>query len=144
MDYPEPSKLVEKLRAHLETEEDKASMKAWFAKWNYDSERGFERMCRMLDHLSKNEIHTWMDKFLEWEAKYEEYWYTERHTQTSSLLFNCLMKYTEKKGKKVKQTKYEDFLAGAHKWKGYTFKLYVGQGSFWRVIKDKEEIFQTT
>lgn len=135
---------IEKLKAYMESKEGRIDFKKWWEKRTYDQHKGYDRMCRMLDHLSKKEIHEWMDKFLEWEAKYEEMWYTKRYTITSSLLFNCLMTYTEKKGKKVKQTKYEDFLAGAHKWKSYTFKLYVGQGSFWRILKDKEQIFQST
>lgn len=135
---------VEKIRALLETEEGKQDMRDFFAKMHYDSGRGYDRMCKMLDRLSKKKVHKWMDKFLEWETKYEEYWYTERHTLTNSLLFDCLMTYTEKKGKKLNLFKDEDFLSKAHKWKGYTFKLYVGQGSFWRIMKDEERIFQTT
>lgn len=62
---------------------------------------------------------------------------------TSSLLFNCFITYTEENGNR-QEFPLEDFLAGGHKWMDYTFKMYVGQGSFWRIEKNGETIFQTT
>jgi hypothetical protein len=119
-------------------------MKLWFKKWNYHKERGYDRICAILDPLDKKELKEWISKFFEWEKKYEDMWYFKRHTLTTSLLFSCFVEYTEKKGKKLKSFESEDFLAHVHKWKGYTFKLYVGQGSFWRIEKDGKIIFQTT
>jgi len=36
------------------------------------------------------------------------------------------------------------FLGGAWLYRGLTFSLFIGQGSFWRVEKDNEHIFQST
>lgn len=135
---------IEKLKKHLEDPANVESMKLWFKKCNYHKERGYDRMCNILDPLDKKELKEWIIKFFEWEKKYEDMWYFKRQTLTSSLLFSCFVEYAERKGKKIKNPKYEDFLAQVHKWRGYTFKLYVGQGSFWRIEKAGKVVFQTT
>lgn len=56
MDLEKLESLAEKFRAHLKTEEGKAEARAWFEKWEYDKLKGLDRISRMLDPLSKEEL----------------------------------------------------------------------------------------
>lgn len=98
---------------------------------------------RIETYINKLEIFDdWFPKFLKWEEKFEDYNYTVKNVQTESRIFNHLIDIFEPKAKILNLR--EDFLAKAFKYNGYTFKLYVGQGSFWRILKGKKVIFQST
>lgn len=119
------------------------------AKIYFEQDAAFKR--RRIDHISKfidnlpeDQIDVWMDKFLKWEEKYEEYCYDVRHIQTTSQIFAGLTDYIEEKGKEIRNTKKEIFFAGGWKWKDYTFRIYCGQGCFWRIWRKRTVIFQTT
>jgi hypothetical protein len=135
---------IAKLKAHLESEEGMKDFKEWWEKRTYDEHRGLERISKILDPLPKKELKKWVKKLLKWEEKWEDMKYDKHHVETSSTLFNCFIAYTTNNGKRIKKNTEEDFLASVHKWKGYTFKLYVGQGSFWRILKKDKVIFQST
>jgi len=132
----------EKLKEYLESEEGRKETKDFFWKWNYDSELGAERIYRMINHLSDEDLEKWMDKFVEWEKKYEEMWY-KRGVETSSLFFNSLYGFIRKNGVDVSDRYSDDylFLSASDEWRGYTFKLYQGQGCFYKIEKNNKQIF---
>lgn len=120
-------------------------MKFCFEQHTAYKRRRIDRISKFINNLPEDRIDIWMDKFLKWEKKYEEYCYDVRHVQTSSQIFNGLTDYIEQNGKLVKSTKNDSmFFAGGWKWNNYIFKVYVGQGSFWRIWKGRKMIFQTT
>jgi CRISPR/Cas system CSM-associated protein Csm4 (group 5 of RAMP superfamily) len=100
-----------------------------------------ERISKFISKLSQEEIESWMDKFLKWENEYEEYCCNVRHIQTDSNIFSALMNYIEQEGKTIRIHKDEDFCACGFKWNKYRFKLYQGQGAFWRIWKGRKVIF---
>jgi len=100
-----------------------------------------ERISRFIEKLSQEEIESWMDKFLKWENEYEEYCYTKRHIITNSKIFEHLIDILESQGKQIRIHRDEDFCTGGFKWNKYRFKLYQGQGAFWRIWKGRKEIF---
>jgi len=84
------------------------------------------------------------ETFLKWEDSFEDYWYTERFTQTNSNIFENLLDFIEGKSTKLNVEDYEeDFLCNVFSWNNYLFKLYIGQGSFWRIYKSDKLIFQS-
>ncbi len=134
--------LLERLRAFLETEEGKQSIK--------DFHRSFEirdiqteRVSKYMKTLSEEELIEKFLLFLKWEEEYEEMMY-KRGIQTGSHIFHCLTKVAENEGKKLQIRNDEDFVYNKFIWKGYSFLLFVGQGSFWRIKKGKKIIFQQT
>lgn len=128
------------------TEEGFDDMMNQMADWMEEDQRYKDhqrkRVGNFLKKLSKKEIDRWFDKFLEWETKYEDMWY-DRGVLTSSNLFGAVIDYFENNSKILKIDQ-EDFLAQVFKWGKYTFKLYQGQGCFWRIYRKNEQIFQTT
>jgi hypothetical protein len=59
-------------------------------------------------------------------------------------MFEILMNIIEELGEKIDIRELsEDFLGSAFSWNNYLFKLFIGQGSFWRIYKDGELIFQS-
>lgn len=108
-------------------------------------ERGQERRVRkFFNSLSKKELDIWIPKFLKWEEKYEEFYY-KKYIEQDSRLFNIVIDIIEKRAEYLGMTAdlKEDFLSSAFRWNGYTFKHYVGQGCFWRIMKDGKQIFQS-
>jgi hypothetical protein len=110
-------------------------------KENVYNHRQEDRISKFIEKLSQEEIEQWMDKFLKWEDEYEEYCYTERHVLTNSEIFSHLIDVLESKGKPIRIYRDEDFCTGGFKWNKYRFKLYQGQGAFWRIWKGRKVIF---
>jgi len=100
-----------------------------------------ERISNFIKKLSQEEIELWMDKFLKWETKYEEFQYDNRQVQTHSNIFGALMDFVESEGKSIRIYKDEMFCAAGYKWNKYRFKLYQGQGAFWRILVGRKQIF---
>jgi len=99
------------------------------------------RFGKFIDNIASDEIDNWMNKFLAWEKKYEEFRYKFRNEESESRIFNEVIKILEKKGKPIKIKETEGFCAMGFSWNKYRFKLYCGQGSFWRIWKGRKEIF---
>lgn len=97
----------------------------------------------IFNKLSKKEKIDLLEKFLKWEEKLEERYLNDKHVYTHSKLFPYVMEFLEQEGHPDESEEYEDFLALAFVWDVYVFKLYVGQGSFWRIFKNDEVIFQS-
>lgn len=106
----------------------------------YDK-RQFERISKFMEKLSDKEIDIWADKFIKWENNYEIYQYDYNHVQTQSRILDAVTEYCKQNGKEIRIRKDEDFCTLGFKWKKYTFKLYQGQGAFWRIWKGKKVIF---
>jgi hypothetical protein len=99
-----------------------------------------ERISKFIEKLSQEEIESWINKFLKWEDKYEERYY-DKGIQTHSKIFGHLIDVLESKGKQIRIYRDEMFCTNGFKWNKYKFKLYQGQGAFWRIWKGKKEIF---
>jgi hypothetical protein len=134
---------LKKMTAYLESPEGKESTRLFFESWFYPSRKGSERISKMIKDLSDEELEKWMEKFLIWEEKWEDMQYHKRHVETDSLLFNSLYEFVRQNGININGRYDEDFLASADEWRGYTFKLYQGQGCFYRIERKGELIFQS-
>ena len=128
-----------------EEEFDEATNK-WFAKHALKKsieKTQKEKIIKYSDSLSKEKFEELFFKFLSWEHEYEEMYYA-RYIETHSTLFGLVVDIAEEHGKPVLVSLDENFLHKAFRWNGFIFKLYVGQGSFWRIQKGKKVIFQSS
>ena len=131
---------IDALRAEIDNE-DSEFIKNLTAKGRVRQSQ-IRKIGKYLESLSDKELDKIVIKFLEWEKKYENMWF-KKYINKSSLIFTFLTEYTFNHGEIVLNPKYEDFLASEHEWRGYNFKLYMGQGSVWRITKDDKILFQT-
>jgi hypothetical protein len=102
---------------------------------------------RIREHVKKipqDKIDEHFLKFLDWEKRYEHFQYTHNYCCTSSTIFSRLMSLIAEESSTFLDNLDEDFLADAFTWRDYTFKLYQGQGSFWRILKNNECIFTSS
>lgn len=140
--------ILERASKFLESPEGKKSISDYF-KREKERKKLHKKQCKKVwqywKSLSKPEQKELFEKFLTWETKYEEMWYTKRHTQTVFTLWGIFTSIIYDKGKDVtKEYNDEDFLGSAYKYKKYVLKTYCGQGCFDRLYYKGEEIFQTT
>jgi len=91
--------------------------------------------------LSNAEFTALVVRLCQWEEKYEEMYYA-RHIQTTSNLFNAFFEAVSQLGG-ARPCNNEMFLHEKYIYKGLTFKLYIGQGSFHRITMGKRLIFQS-
>jgi hypothetical protein len=112
----------------------------------------FENRCKnkvgkFIKSLNPEDIDKYIDLFFNWEKKYENMKYNQGYI-TSSNVFNGLISYIESVNENSinldEDFSDEYFLAEAFSWRNYVFKLYIGQGSSWSVLRDGEIIFSTT
>lgn len=141
-----PSKKLQQGLEWMMSEEGQESMRKYFENHARIESHQFQRIEKFFNSLNNQQLDEWIPKILKWEEDYEEYWYTERHTQTCSNIFSTLIEVLKKYGFEHDVDDYnEDFLSGVFIWGNFTFKLYCGQGCFWRITDNEDKvIFQTT
>lgn len=132
--------MLNALKKHFENPENVKCAQEYFSGKIEKKERNISRIKYKIDSLSDIEIDTLFDKFVKWEVKFEEHYYTDLHIQTSSNILSSIISYIKKYGIENNEEN-EDFLGGSWSFKNYKFKVYNGQGSFWRIEKDGNEIF---
>jgi hypothetical protein len=135
---------IEKLKAFLESPEGKESMVRFAEKMRVEQENEDKWKNHVLNHLNKftDEDLAWeLDLFFIWEEALEERYY-KQYIQTSSCIMNILYKVWVENGVDLELE--EDFLSSAHEYRGHIFKLYCGQGCFYRVLRNGETIHQST
>lgn len=103
----------------------------------------YDRINRYFDYIPDIKFDQLVDRFLLWEKKYEEMYY-KRNIETNSKIFSILMNIIQKDPDTIILDEQDDFLSISFKYKQYTFKLYSGQGCFWRILRDNEQIFQSS
>jgi 5'-nucleotidase len=110
------------------------------AKQHAFSERWKEKIGKFIDTCTQADI----DNYIKWENKLQQYYYLERNTETTSHIFNIILKFAEDLGEDVYDTEvqlpHSDFLSSAYKIIGYTMLTYDGQGTITRVINKNREI----
>ena len=135
---------IEKLRAFLESPEGKESIVRFAEKMRIEQENEDKWKNHVLNHLNKftDQDLAWeLDLFFIWEEALEERYY-KQYIQTSSCIMNILYKVWVENGVDLELE--EDFLSSAHEYRGHIFKLYCGQGCFYRVLRNGETIHQST
>lgn len=91
--------------------------------------------------LSNAEFTALVVRLCEWEEVYQERYYKRRIEATSNL-FNAFFETISQLGG-ARPCNNEMFLHEKYIYKGLTFKLYIGQGSFHRISMGKRLIFQS-
>jgi hypothetical protein len=137
------SPMIKSLREMLNDPVRVAKMKEEFKRKLEVADGQRARVKRHLDSIPSKDFEQRFEQFLKWEEAWEEYQYTHNHVMTSSIVFGKVLKVLEERGTPLRNSR-KDFFAGGFKWGKYTFKLYCGQGCFWRILKGRKIIFQTT
>lgn len=135
---------LEKLKAFLDSEEGKESVKRFKEKIELEKlnrEKWVNHFIKRISKLNDSELEILLTRFFSWEHNIEERYYNNG-IQTSSNLIDVLFDVFKTLGEEFDS--YEDFYGGGYIYRGYVFKLFIGQGSFFRVLKGKETIFQSS
>jgi hypothetical protein len=132
---------LKKMKEFLESDRGKELRDEFIRKHKREAERE-DQVAKVILGMKKKEFDEKFSEFLKWERKKEEYYYDVKHVMTSTNLFNFVLKAFQNIGKPIKSD--EIFFCGGWKYKNYQIKVYCGQGSFYVVSKDGEEIFHST
>lgn len=133
---------LDKLREHFNNPENVKAAREHFAFLENNKQNNIRRIKDKIENLSDKEVNVLFENFLKWEKKYEDYYY-KKGILTESNIFEAICDYIQKYGKES-DIEYDDFMTGSWDYKEYRFKLYIGQGSFWRIEKNDEFLFATT
>jgi hypothetical protein len=132
---------LKKLEKFLESDRGKALREEYIRKHRRESERE-DQVVKVILGMKKKEFDERFSKFLKWERKKEEYYYVVKYVSTSTNLFNFILNAFQKIGKPIESD--ENFFCGGWEYKNYQIKVYCGQGSFYVVSRNSEEIFHST
>jgi hypothetical protein len=141
MDLP---KKIKDLNAFMESDEGKELAAKFVLKYKLIEENNSKwenHIIKKLSNANDAELEIILNHFFKWEEKMEDLYYA-RCIQTSSNLFDRLYDAWVKLGEPFESD--EDFFSGGSIYRGYVFKIFCGQGCFYRVEKNGEIIFQTT
>lgn len=115
--------------------------KKYFASIQFKRERKqhyIDKYTSIINNMSDVELSDMIDKIIIWENKYETMKYTHG-IEASSNIFNLFFEIWAKNGKANNFDAL--FLSASFTWKKYTFNLYHGQGSVFKLIKNNKIIF---
>lgn len=141
MDLEKASK---KLDDFLNSEEGKTHMSNYLLKIKLERDNNAKwegHIMVKLSRINDVELESLLNNFFKWEESFEEKYY-KRYIQTVSNIFERLYGVWETLGDEFDSS--EDFYGSGYIYRGYVFKVFCGQGCFYRVEKDGEIIFQTT
>lgn len=119
-------------------------VQAYLKKYNRKMERNdryVQKMKDLIAPMSNAEFFKFVDRICKWETVFEERYY-KRCIETTSNIFNVLFDAISQK--EYSRPCKEDFLSRKYIYKGLTFKMYQGQGVFFRISMGKRQIFQST
>jgi hypothetical protein len=130
------SKQLKALRDFYDSPEGQESIKKFHRLRDHYDNR-IKAIHEYLETKTDAELKVMAESFFAREKKYQDYMYDVRHCETNSRIFGSLIGVADQYGTELK-IKDEDFLSGAVKYRGYSFKTYCGQGCFTRVSKGKK------
>jgi len=130
------SKQIKALRDFYDSPEGQESIKKFHALEDHRNNR-IKAIHEYLETKTDAELKVMAESFFAREKKYQDYMYDVRHCETCSRILGALITVANEYGTELK-IKDEDFLSGAMKYRGYSFKTYCGQGCFTRVSKGKK------
>jgi len=149
-EYTELQILVDDIKDELEnppkslldvSDEDMDEFISSYGKKLETKENVKQKYINIINSFTDEEFEEKFHKFLIWEEKYEEMCY-QRHVLSNSNIWDFVFDTSVEHGKELDI--YEDFLGGAYEYRGYIFKIFHGQGCFFRIEKDDKIIFQST
>lgn len=136
--------LVEKLKAHLATEDGHKEAVEYFErirKENEIKEKQLERFHSKIN--SKKDFEFFVEKVIsKYESdKYKDFWW-KRYCEPPKSLYFFLFKYAKKYGREANRNEYQKyanmFTAGIYTIHGYYFNLMNGQGSCILISKNRK------
>lgn len=132
------SKYVQKLRDFLESPEGEKSMKNFSKKLQRKEER-VQQAWEFLESLSEEGFEEFLEKLIVREEVFEEREYQKGKLKCSNV-FNVIF---DAIFNNVKETCDDDnmFFGGGVSYRGYEWKVFVGQGSFYTIEKGELSVF---
>lgn len=125
------------MMAFLRSEESKNGFREHFKLKLMVEDHQMERILKYIQSIPEESFEERFESFLKWEEKHEEI------CQNTSVIFSRIIFYCRQNGSPVENDGTEDFLCDIFTYRDYTFKLYCGQGCFWRITKKRKVIFQS-
>lgn len=119
-------------------------VQAYLIKYNRRMERRdkyIHKMRELIAPMSNAEFLKFIDRICKWETVFEERYY-KRGIETTSNVFDILFEAVSQK--EYSRPCNEMFLSEKYIYKGLTFKMYQGQGVFFRITMGKRLLFQSS
>lgn len=132
------SKYTKKLRDFLESPEGKKSMSNFAKKLKIESERR-NQAWEFLESLSEERFEELLEKMIVREEIFEEREYQKGKLKSSNVfntVFNAILENSKEECDDDNM-----FFGGGSIYRGYEWKIFVGQGSFYTIEKGEARIF---
>ena len=132
------SKYTKKLRDFLESPEGKKSMSNFAKKLKIESERR-NQAWEFLESLSEERFEELLEKMIVREEIFEEREYQKGKLKSSNVfntIFNAILENSKEECDDDNM-----FFGGGSIYRGYEWKIFVGQGSFYTIEKGEARIF---
>lgn len=133
-------KMKQKIDAWFASPEGKASIEREKQRIKRDSERK-QQAWEFLESLSDEDYQNLLQKFIKWEEQFEEREY-EKGKLKSSNIFNIIFSAISHNAEPCDDDNM--FFGGGSTYRGYDWKVFIGQGSFHTIEKDGSRIFTSS
>lgn len=134
------NKMLEDLKAYLASPEGQQSISNFGKKIKIEDDRK-KHMWSFLESLSDVQFDELLPRFIEWEERFENREYDKGKLKASNIwntLFGSITDNCESCDDDSM------FYGGGSTYRGYDWKVFIGQGSFYTIEKNGERIFQST
>lgn len=130
-------KMKKKMEDYFESPEGKKSIENFGKKLKREDDRKKE-MWKFLENLSNKQFEELLPRFIKWEETFEEREYIKGKHKSSNI-FNTIFGAIESNAKSCDDKSM--FFGGGSTYRGYDWKVFIGQGSFYTIEKNGERIF---
>ena len=124
----------------FESPEGKASMERERRRIIRDAERK-QQAWEYLESLTDEDYRKKLHQLIEWEERFEEREY-QKGKEKSSNIFNTIFYAISHNAEECDDDSM--FFGGGSTYRGYDWKVFVGQGSFYTIEENGERIFTST
>jgi hypothetical protein len=124
----------------FESPEGKASMERERRRIIRDAERK-QQAWEYLESLTDEDYRKKLHQLIEWEERFEEREY-QKGKEKSSNIFNTIFSAISHNAEECDDDNM--FFGGGSTYRGFEWKVYVGQGSFYTIEENGERIFTST
>lgn len=136
-----PKTMLQKMDKWFSNPDNVKSAQEWFGNKQIIEDHQYNKVFKYVKDLSDEDFILKLKAFLIWEKKYQDYYYDKKFTETNSTVLDILYKIFCENGEPLEAKDEHGFMDGNFTYKGVNMQLFVGQGAFFKIFYNGEQIF---
>lgn len=136
-----PETMLQKIDKWFSNPDNVKSAQEWFGTKQLIDDHQYNKVFKYVKNLNNEDFILKLKAFLKWEKKYQDYYYDHHFIETNSTVLDILYKIFCENGEPLEIKDEHGFMDGNFTYKGVNMQLFVGQGAFFKIFYQGEQLF---